>query len=806
MIIGENMSGRLLLTRLSRGMKSLFSLLRPHTRTETCLFFASLLFFYSFLFAFLYLRNDALGYALMGYDTMSNSFQFYFPYVHCWHLRHPLMAMFSLPLSCIRWVIAQLGSDPGWVIYTLPVPVFSAFSNLLVFKLLRSQMVSRRISLLMVVMFSGFAHVILLSWQYESFPFSMFLLLLFTLYIVKKGGDICQDNILFALIAGITSTNLLKFCAGILIAVKGLRQGLLRILRSPWLFCILMVLPALQLVLASIRHGNFWGHFITNATGYSFKETDTLSALWDNFLCEPIMFHNLGRIFYDESVIHNVGAFCSVMSPYTSSLIPLLVITIYVAVAMSWIVFRKTLLVRLFLSFLLIDLFILLILGYGKNEAQLFCMHWFFCIPISVGMLLQRVSKTLTGGVILAIFSVISLSSITYNTYHYYDSLINPALTDNYEHQLKILRGKANVQTITDVRLFLFGMGDRPKLLYRDKKLRDIEKDSVILDLSSAEKDVILPDQYKVVAYCENGDSTVIYEDEKAVWIRKGNEDSMIAGSDNPIVLPSFEGFRYSQVLRVLHQEILFNIKDSCLYPNIFAYGSVWLRDAAMGAMVLEKTGNLSLIRKWTDGMTDIYDSQNNEREGDNIGEFLYLKSLSSGGVSHGDMLRLNEEINSRKTSSSDGVYIRGMTDGADNDFYATAWLKYALSRNPVAIDVYSFPPMGGVYKYLCWFVREPCFKERCKRLLMNALGDKSSGKSQFPYLQWAVAHSFRDWEVPMSASQYPLSWEMSGEKASFGKMKIIDADAYKHSICFPHTWTAAEMFLYLYTFSPPAH
>lgn len=115
-----------------------------------------------------------------------------------------------------------------------------------------------------------------------------------------------------------------------------------------------------------------------------------------------------------------------------------------------------------------------------------------------------------------------------------------------------------------------------------------------------------------------------------------------------------------------------------------------------MGAMVLEKTGNLSLIRKWTDGMTDIYDSQNNEREGDNIGEFLYLKSLSSGGVSHGDMLRLNEEINFRKTSSSDGIYIRGMTDGADNDFYATAWLKYALSRNPVAIDVYSFPPMGG--------------------------------------------------------------------------------------------------------------
>ena len=799
------MSGKTLMTGLSRGIKSLSSLLIPQSRTETWLFAASLLFFYSLLFAFLFLRNDALGYTLMGYDTMSNAFQFYFPYVHCWHLRHPLMAMFSLPLSCIRWVIAQSGSDPGWVIYTLPVPIISAFSNLLVFKILRSQMVSRWISLLMVVMFSGFAHEMLLSWQYESFPFSMFLLLLFTLYVVKKGRDAFQDNILFALITGITSTNLLKFSAGMIIAANGARQGLRRIFRSQWLFCVLMLLPALQLVLASIKHGDLWGHFITNATGYSFRETDTLTALWNNFLCEPIMFHNLGRIFYDESVVHTAGAFCSVMSPYKSVLIPLLVITIYVAVAVSWTIFRKTLPVRLFFSFLLIDLFILLILGYGKNEAQLFCMHWFFCIPISVGMLLQRLSKTLTGGVILAVFSVISLSCLTYNTYHFYDSLVNPASTDNYEYQLKILRGKTNVQAITDGRLFLFGMGDRTKMLYRDRQLRDIDNDSVILDLSSAEKDVILPDQYKVVAYFGNGDSTVIYEDEEAVWICKGNDESMIEGSGSHVVLPSFEGKRYSKVLKVLHQEILFNIKDSCLYPNVFTYDSVWLRDAAMGAMVLEKTGNLSLIRKWTDVMTDIYDSQNNEREGDNIGEYLYLKSLSSGGVKDEDILRLNKEINARKVLSADGIYIQGMTDGAENDFYATAWLKYALSRNPVAIDEYSFPPMGGVYKYLCWFIREPRFIERCKRLLMNVTGDSPRETSPFPYLQWAVAHSFRDWEVPMSASQYPLSWEMSGAKASFGKMERIDASAYKHRICFPHTWTAAEMFLYLYSFESPA-
>ncbi len=201
-------------------------------------------------------------------------------------------------------------------------------------------------------------------------------------------------------------------------------------------------------------------------------------------------------------------------------------------------------------------------------------------------MLLQRMSKTLTGGVIIIVFIIISLSAITYNTYHYYDSLTNPAPNDKYENQLEILRGKTHTQTISDGRLFLFDMGNRPKLLYRDKMLKDIEKDSVILELSSFHKDVIFPDRYMVVAYSENGDSTVIHEDEKGIWIQKGIDIQSIPSSNNPISLPSFEGFRYGKVLRVLHQEILFNIKDSRLYPNIFAYDSVWLRDAAMGAMV----------------------------------------------------------------------------------------------------------------------------------------------------------------------------------------------------------------------------
>ena len=57
-------------------------------------------------------------------------------------------------------------------------------------------------------------------------------------------------------------------------------------------------------------------------------------------------------------------------------------------------------------------------------------------------------------------------------------------------------------------------MGNREKYVYRDKKLVKIDNDSVILDLTPACKDTIIPDEYKVLAYGKNGDSTVLYEND----------------------------------------------------------------------------------------------------------------------------------------------------------------------------------------------------------------------------------------------------------------------------------------------------
>ena len=790
-----------LLAKTWNALLELLRLLMPRTKMERWIVALSMLYFYSFYLGFFFFRNDALGYVMMGYDTMSNSFQFYFPYVHCWHLRHPLQAIFSLPWSLVRYVISLFGNDLGWMVYTSTMPIISAFSNLLLFKIQRTEGVSSFISSLMVIMFCGFAHVILLSWQYESFPISMFFLLWFTLYILKSKCDSWQDNVLFALITGITSTNMLKVMSVFLISSRNIREAFMRIIKSVWLFGFLMIIPALQLILSSLKHGDFWGHFITNATNFSFRETETIGALWNNFLCEPLFFHNIGKIFYDEEARNTVGGLCTVMMPYSSNMIIVAIIVIYMTVVASCLLFWRKAIVKFLISYLCVDLFILLVLGYGKNEAQLFCMHWMFCIPISVGMLLEYLKKKFIGRVCILLFTIISLSLLAYNSYAYYHSLLRPYLGNNYQYQLNELRGQAYPQKLTDCKFFLFGMGNREKYVYRDKKLVKIDNDSVILDLTPACKDTIIPDEYKVIAYGKNGDSTVLYENEQAIWIEKNNSQIKLPNSDNYVCLPQFSDKRYGKVLKVLHHEILFNVKNSWIYPNILAYNHVWYRDMAMGAMVLEKTHNVPLIVDALDSINRVYDMQSGEEEGDNIGEYLYLKSLSSHGVTSEDKMKVEKEVNKRTVITEKGKYIKGITDGVENDYYATAWLKFALCHTDNVHDAYSLPSTGGAYKYLSWFTSKPVWYERIKRRVSMLLSNENQGESFFPYLQWAVSHSFKDMMVPVSSSNYPLSWEMCGAKATFDMMRRIAPDAPGHKICFPHIWTAAEMFLYLYTF-----
>ncbi len=51
---------------------------------------------------------------------------------------------------------------------------------------------------------------------------------------------------------------------------------------------------------------------------------------------------------------------------------------------------------------------------------------------------------------------------------------------------------------------------------------------------------------------------------------------------------------------------------------------------------------------------------------------------------------------------------------------------------------------------------------------------------------------------MDLCRDRYPLTWEACASEADHLAMSGISWDYPRHRICLPHSWHAAEMFLYL--------
>jgi hypothetical protein len=331
---------------------------------------------------------------------------------------------------------------------------------------------------------------------------------------------------------------------------------------------------------------------------------------------------------------------------------------------------------------------------------------------------------------------------------------------------------------------YLFGMGPRRKLLYRDGTLSDIATGEVLRqwDVASCS---IFPDEYSVSLETKDRDSVSIFEDEEGVWIHEESYRRPLI-SAGPVRLPRFEQRWDSALLRALHQEVLINILGTRPVPNLFVYDKPWYRDAAMVCMCLEKTGNLDLVRDWVLSLTEPFDLNNGNPEPDNLGQALYMISLFAD-ASH----PLVEEVLDALRQFRREDYIVGITDGAEHPVYQTKWIKFGL-RSLGLGDPFNIPEVFDSYSALFWMdyrgshVKGPPFSRQTGEL--------------YPYLAWAEAH-FEGWEAPEWARQegyYPLSWEAQASKARYEGMAVVDPQYVARRIAAPHSWHAAEMFLYL--------
>ena len=368
---------------------------------------------------------------------------------------------------------------------------------------------------------------------------------------------------------------------------------------------------------------------------------------------------------------------------------------------------------------------------------------------------------------------------------------------NTYNGQLLALRAQYKHFNTHAPRFFLFGMGNRSKFVYKDFKLTNIENDSVVYSVPNAICDSIMPSEYCVQIKTEN-EIIEIKEDEKGIWILNKNNKQLLPGKKCIINLPSFNQFKYGKVLKVLHHELLFNIRDHRIFPNILVYKEPFYRDAFMASLCLEITGNTTLLHPWISETTDIYDMQNGEEEPDNLGELLYLLSFLPSNSIQGLKNKLLNEIVEKTIRKDEYLYIKGHTDGADNAEYQTQILKLALQKNGISEDFTNTPTEdSGDYYDLCWFTKG----NNHRRTLLRFYQDFrfNFDDSPFPYLQWARSHYYSNYNAAFNLQDYPLSWEKRGGIAHFEGMAIISKRAVEEQICYPHIWTAAEMFLKLY-------
>ena len=341
---------------------------------------------------------------------------------------------------------------------------------------------------------------------------------------------------------------------------------------------------------------------------------------------------------------------------------------------------------------------------------------------------------------------------------------------------------------LPDVRFFLFGMGQRAKFIYRAGKLLNARTGAVVREWALG-SDTIVPSDYEVTLQTASGTSVTIWEDEEAVWIEEAGELTALDGTRHAVKLPAFEGKQFPRVLRVLLQELLVNVTPAGPVPNFFVYQKPWYRDGAMMALAFRETSNLGVIRDWILGLREVYDRNNKgETEADNLGQALFLISLVADKT-HPLVEKVLAEIPRFEVSGEGGKYIKGRSDFNEHPAYQTKWLKYGLGSLGLP-DPYTVPRMADGYSALFWMDYQDTYVP----------GKDSDDRGAYPYLGWACDHFHGAKKSPIGNRDYPLTWEQNASQANYDGLKVLDPIYVQQKLSAPHTWHAAEAFLYVLT------
>lgn len=411
-----------------------------------------------------------------------------------------------------------------------------------------------------------------------------------------------------------------------------------------------------------------------------------------------------------------------------------------------------------------------------------------YILPIILILIAMKKFKYKKLILFISIIGLILVNVLIKNAFYYnIETYLFPEYADKYNQyleQMNQLKNNLSIQETYNLenKIYFFGMGNRRKLLYSRGKLYDLNSGEQLLN-EKISKEMIIPNNYMVVLENNKKEKIIIYENENGIYLEKNKNKTILYESEEKINLPEFANHKYSEILKVLHQEILFNIEDSIMKPNILVYNNGWYRDAFVGVMVLEKTNNEFLIKDWIDNIDSLFDYQNKMPEADNLGELLYL--IYATKSNNPIINEIIEEIN-RIKSENNSDYIQGYTDGTMLAYYPTAIAKFALEKLNIKNDL-KLPSENDAYTKLTWFYYQN---------VVNEVTDSID----YPYLGWANYHyNQKNVTLYICDNLYPLSYERNGTYANYIELPYLLNDYKKANISPTHVWDAAEKFLLIY-------
>lgn len=360
--------------------------------------FEALAFFALWMIYFAYglwLRHqipiDAVPGELHGFDYNAHGLLFAdYRLILFTRFRHPLFGWLMSPIPLFGERLARISFVAYWGYLSLIFSAFVAASVWLAYRIMaRINGVGRLRAAICAAGFACFGYMRYLAAGPESFPVSMFLALAVLGWVGRSPADDGRKQlldrvgwgVLFFLSGGITITQGVKTALAYVVARKQTRRT--------WLFlgggaCALAVCGTLFYIVKLVWLGREGGQTIASAFESLF-ESIPHGLSWgqrlrmiEMFLCEPIIPHSIP---YSVSKI-TVGY--GTWWPYA------LCAGIYLlAVIGAWRM-RRMQIMRIIFATLAIDIVIHFVFFWGMEEAQIYCGHWFYVLPILVAGAISR--------------------------------------------------------------------------------------------------------------------------------------------------------------------------------------------------------------------------------------------------------------------------------------------------------------------------------------------------------------------------------------------------------------------------------